>query len=228
MHRARRVALVAVLAVVGVAGLTGCRSQPTVAAYVGDTRITNRQVDRLAADAEQHARDEQSADVPLVTPSRDAIVTVLVMREIASRLAAEHARTPADVDRAAIARRDRVSAGSRYAALHAEMYGYLIALQQGRQAAQPTEADLRDMYARAVSAGLAEPGRYDDFAASIVGVDGLGEALAERNELADAARRYRVVVNPRYAPLEYPVFGGSNQQGVFVGVLVVPLGAAQS
>ena len=51
MLLARRVVLVAVSAVLGGMALTGCRSEPTVAAYLDQKKITEADVDALIKDA---------------------------------------------------------------------------------------------------------------------------------------------------------------------------------
>src|SRR5690242_8237679 len=101
MQRARRFASMAVVTSLALAGLTACRSGPAVAAYVGDTRITEDRVEQIWADA----RAVVAASPPVVDPATGAerkatlpitradVVEVLVGRELLDRVAAEQNMT---------------------------------------------------------------------------------------------------------------------------------------
>jgi hypothetical protein len=55
MERVRRLATVALTAAVAVAGLAGCRSAPSVAAYVGQNQISEDRVSAVYEEARDNA-----------------------------------------------------------------------------------------------------------------------------------------------------------------------------
>ena len=68
MQRARRFASIAVVASLAVAGLSACRSEPSVAAYVGDSgRITEARVQEVWDDARKALTEATAAQ-----PAADA------------------------------------------------------------------------------------------------------------------------------------------------------------
>ena len=68
MQRLRRLVPLAMVAVLGVAGLTGCRSNPTVAAYIGGQQVGQKSVNSMV--------DELSKAVDaLPAESRSSILT---------------------------------------------------------------------------------------------------------------------------------------------------------
>jgi hypothetical protein len=70
--------------------------------------------------------------------------------------------------------------------------------------ADPTEADQREVFTSLADQGQL-PGRtFDDIRPSLTR-ELLGRHLGLRNALLDAMHRYHVVVNPRYAPVAFPV-----------------------
>src|SRR5262245_45285808 len=86
MQRARRAALCALLALLGGFALAGCRTEPSVAAYVGDARYSLAEVDRIVATAE-------SGKDAAVTADRQWVVRLIVTRDLARQLAAERGLT---------------------------------------------------------------------------------------------------------------------------------------
>lgn len=82
MQRARRAAVFAALALAGALALTGCRAEPGVALYVGDTRYTQQQVDGLA---------EQLATIPGIgtADSRKQVIQWVVARDVGKRIVAD-------------------------------------------------------------------------------------------------------------------------------------------
>lgn len=246
MHRARRVALIAVFAIVGGVALTGCRSQPGVAAYVGDVKIMEREVASLATDARDRAAEANEANGsagatagqqsepaagPVGTPARDDIAATLVMREVARQVASRHGLNAIPIDRARMANAAGVAESSEYAKVLAETTGYLQALRQAytdevnsgrREPVAPTEEQIRRAYDRAVAARAVPPGQLAGFAQQLLQVDAFQLTVGVAADLATAARQARVAVNPRYRPLEYKLLTLSTGAGQFVA-LAVPL-----
>src|SRR5690242_15564510 len=84
MQRARRLALVAVLALLGALALTGCRSEPSVAAYVGDQKIMVKDIDGVIDDLSGHQLQVNPAQFGDV---RQIILADLVFAEFGKRYA---------------------------------------------------------------------------------------------------------------------------------------------
>ena len=81
-----------------VLGLGGCAgAEPGVVAYVGDTRISQRQLDRAVAGVAETVEQGQQ-----VNPQ--AVVNVLIIGEIAGQLARERSIAITDTDRDALIR----------------------------------------------------------------------------------------------------------------------------
>src|SRR5262245_6028719 len=57
MHRARRLVFAALLAVMAGLVLTGCRTQPGIASYVGDSRLTDNEVERAVTTIETDVKN---------------------------------------------------------------------------------------------------------------------------------------------------------------------------
>jgi transcription-repair coupling factor (superfamily II helicase) len=89
MYRARRLATVALAASLAAAGLAGCRSAPSVAAYVGQNRISEDRVSAVYDDARDNAvtpaGDQQAASAIRRQDVVDTLVGLDVMRDIAQR-----------------------------------------------------------------------------------------------------------------------------------------------
>src|SRR5688572_7651854 len=108
MQRARRLASVAVVASLAVAGLSACRSEPSVAAYVGAGKVTETRVQEVWDEARE-AVTADAATRPQPSPSASAepdampitrsdvvrtLVAVEVLAEVAKR---ENVTLPADL-----------------------------------------------------------------------------------------------------------------------------------
>ena len=81
MQRARRLASMVVVASLTVAGLSACRTEPSVAAYVGDSgRVTEKRVQQVWDDAQTALTDAGApGGVPI---SRGDIVKTLVSADV--------------------------------------------------------------------------------------------------------------------------------------------------
>ncbi len=222
----RHLVLVAVLGL-GVALLTsGCQTQPGTAAYVGNTRFTDDQIDAMAASVE--------ADVVTAQPDakgqlqygtlRQTLVRLAVFNELAKRYAEENALTVPARDYAAAAQQIGLPASDPYTRLTTDAQAYQTALTASVAPARPTESDLHAAYDKIVAAGL-EVGSFDEVKAQIAAVPSLGPGLSLRADLIEASQRYGVGVSPRYLPLEMPLASVSTGSGQTVAIVTLPLGS---
>ena len=225
----RRVLAAAAAAALVVTVLTGCRSDPRVAAYVNGKTITETQVDSMVDEAAKAARDAgQAADgngaAGVHLPTRAEAVSVLATQEIARQTLADRSLTKAQIDAGQVAQQFGVPAGTSYANALTDVVASIIVLESEAGNAQPTDAELRDVYDRAVAGGLAAPGTFDQIKPQLLQVQGLPQDIAARNELAKGVAHGGVNVNPRYTPLEFPVETLSTQDGRSFVAVALPLG----
>ncbi|MFI7075989.1 hypothetical protein ACIBO1_01685 [Micromonospora sp. NPDC049903] len=220
--RARRLVAVASVAV-GLVALSGCRSEPGVAAYVGDHRITEDAVTEVIDDA--RAKNPEPAEpVPgqqqVRLPGRGEVVSTLVLGQVCERIsAAEGYRPQGQAEAAQVAQQLGISPEATYARQVAELYTCLSGIPVGSPVA-PTEQELADLVAAGKRAGAVPADVTVEQAAPQLDGEQLRQALATRDALAGAVETYDVTVNPRYRPLEFPVLSFAGQ-AVAVGV---PLG----
>jgi hypothetical protein len=208
MQRARRTALVAVLAVLGVVALTGCRTQPTVAAYVGDTRITEAQVNEVVDEV------KPQVDKGSLGRARQEVVSWLVMGRVADQLVRDRGYPVAQPDYDALAQAARLPAKTKLSRVYGDLFVRMDALSNKLPPAQPTPADLRAIYEAQRAAGSIPPDMTYEQAVSQIDPDQIARLVGLRNELRDQAVRMHVSVNPKYRPLTLPL-----------GALAVPLGS---
>ncbi len=226
----RRALVAAAAAALVVTVLTGCRSDPRVAAYVNGKTITEAQVDSMVADArtaaQRNAAQAQTAGGTAEhVPSRAEAVSVLTTQEIARQTLADKNLTKAQVDPGQVAQQFGVPVGSSYAGALTDIVAGIIALANAvGNNAQPSDAELRDVYDRAVAKGLAAPGTFEQVKPQLLQVNGLPQDISVRNELATSAAHTGVTVNPRYAPLEFPVVTLSTPDGRSFVAVALPLG----
>ncbi|MBX7269125.1 hypothetical protein KIF24_25945 [Micromonospora sp. Llam7] len=229
--RARRLVAVASLAV-GLVALTGCRSEPGVAAYVGDHRITDDAVTEVIDDARAKNPSPTEADATVPgqepqlpgqepqLPGRSQVVSTMVLGEVCERIsAAEGYRPQSQVEPAQVAQGIGLSPDTGYVRQVAELYTCLSGIPAGSPVA-PTEQELIDLVAAGKRAGAVPPEVTVEQAASQLDGDQLRQALATRNSLSGAVEAYDVTVSPRYRPLVFPVLSFTGE-AIAVGV---PLG----
>ncbi|GAA3772396.1 hypothetical protein GCM10022225_69720 [Plantactinospora mayteni] len=228
MQRARRLASIAVIAVLGTTVLSACRSDSSVAVYLGDKKITEDEVTSVLDDVRSkvppggHEPGATPApDAPEVkAPARAQVVGTLVMREVCLKLAADKGFTPSEqAPIEQVAQATGLPADSRYVRLFSE----LDACRAGIPVAQPvapTQEELMDVVARGRVAGVIPEEAKDAEAGQQLDGDVLRRALAMRNTLVEALENSDLTVNPRYRPLEYPVLTFSDGSPA----LVIPIG----
>jgi hypothetical protein len=229
MQRARRLALLAVLALTGTLALTGCRSQPGTAIYIGSATYSQKYVDGLS---------DQLQKLPGFTrgDGRKNVTQWLVVRDLGKRMVADN-RWPApqiDEQGATTQIQDALQAGGQGAArgsvdsvrpliqLYAQYEAYRGAVQQHVTLVEATDADYADLYQRAKSAGLVDPGMDATTYRQSLGPqnDQLFRAnLGLRKLFSDAVKKADVSINPKYAPAELPLLHDQQNHAL----VVVPL-----
>ncbi|GIF12414.1 hypothetical protein FHX34_10449 [Actinoplanes teichomyceticus] len=225
-----------VVASLALAGLSACRSEPAVAAYVGDTRITEKRVQDIWDDARAAFTRNPAASAPATDPETGAlnapasgtdpaalpitradIVNVLVSRELLNRVAARHNVTvPADLAYDQIAGKLRLPENAEYVRLYTQYIALLSVVEQSVQRPAPlTDDDLRDIYQRFGANGALDAGTtFESFRSTLPeqAVQQLQAAVTVRTEVREIAEPLDVTINPRYQPLEIGLYGIQNSQ----------------
>ncbi|MFI6231682.1 hypothetical protein ACIBCR_30730 [Micromonospora echinospora] len=234
--RARRLVAVASVAV-GLVALSGCRSEPGVAAYVGDQRITEEAVtrilDELRDDAATSTPEQpvpgQPAGQPGAPgeqrlPGRGEVVSTLVLGEVCQRLSADKGYRPqTQVPVEQVSQQLGYPTDTTYPQRVAELYTCLSGVPSGQPVA-PSEQEMADLVKAGKAAGAIPEEVTVEQAATQLDGEQLRTALATRNALAEAVEGYDVTVNPRYRPLAFPVLSFAGN----VAAVSVPLGEAGS
>jgi hypothetical protein len=246
MFHARRVVSIAVVAALGLTGLSGCRSDPSVAAYVDGETISHDQVEAMYDDAEaklvravEDFRANQPVDPsasPTASPepiqmpiTRKDIVTMLVGRQLMAGLAEAKGVQPAEVAAEQVEQNVQLPRNSAYVQQYAEFQGYFQALVEDLPPAELTEEDLREVHRRIQrSGGLPDlQGTYEEFVAKLDAQsrDTLARAIAVRDLFYEQVEKVDATVNPRYAPAELPLVQARGADGRPVGLVVLSLSA---
>jgi parvulin-like peptidyl-prolyl isomerase len=231
MQRARRLVSVAVLASVAVAGLSACRSEPSVAAYVGDTKVTEARVEAVFDEASKQAAagGEQAGQPPAPVITRTDVVRALLGAAVLERVAREKKVTlPADISIGEYAQSLRLPETAEYVRLFAQVDTYVRLLREGvKNAPEPSDDDLREVFEVLVAnAQVNASGTFEEFKSSLPPQNKqLVQTAAEvRNQIAEVAEPMDIKVNPRYQPAGIPVLQFQTAEGQVQPLLTVPLG----
>ncbi|MEV0605099.1 SurA N-terminal domain-containing protein [Polymorphospora rubra] len=243
MQRARRLVSIAVIAALGLGGLTACRSQPGVAAYVGDRHITEERVERLYNDAleqltaaieQQRAAQPEQSEGPEPTEvtlpiTRQDIVVTLVGADLLGGLVREKGLTATPVAVEQVVQQLRLPPTTEFAQLFAEYEGYVQALVGASQPVEPSEADLRDVYDRlAKGGGFRDPApSFEEFVATLGTQDRqtLSQSIGLRDEVFTQVQKVDATVNPRYAPAQLALVTFQGPDGQPQPLVVLPFEA---
>jgi hypothetical protein len=213
-----RLGFVAAVALVGTLALAGCQHDPDRALQIGDVTMNNADVEATADRfATQVANSPRTIEDP-VGVVRRSVVQLTVFNELARRYAREKGITLPQPDYAASAQALGTAADDPYARLNAETSTYLSALRQQATPQTPTEADMQDVYGRYVELAGADAAPYDQIKQALLELPEYAQALGLRAELQAALGRYGLTVNPRYTPLDFPLFAVSQGQLVLVNM----------
>jgi hypothetical protein len=218
--RARRLCAAVALAAAGVLVLGACaKSNPNVAAYVGDTAYTKADVDRAfdSVPEEQTRQDGQGI--------REFIVSMMVVSEVAERHAKATGKTIEEIDENEVAQGTGLAVNDPIVKLQARYQAALQFLQTEAKAAEPDDALRRELFNQLTAKGVVSPDTSFDDVRSAIDSDGLRHLVGVRNLLAELAERYDVRVNPAYGPLQLqaggvPIANGQAQVDVAIPVSV--------
>jgi hypothetical protein len=193
--------------------LTGCQADPGVAAYVGTEKITEADVDRLVDDAAAKAAGQQG----LSAPSRGDVVITYVLGKVCAERQAREGFTGQTVSRDQIQQIDSVSKDSAYAELRSGTYTCLSGLPNPGDA-QPTEADLQDIYDRAQAKGLVQV-PLDQIRDQLTTDASVRQAIGVKRMLTELVKNADVRVNPRYRPMEFRVSDLGSGEALVIAVV---------
>ncbi|WP_157641277.1 hypothetical protein [Longispora albida] len=213
----RRALAATALAAVAALALTGCRSEPIAAAYVGDTRIENSQVQKVVDEVSKPG----VAKPGQVGQSKQGIASFIVVGELALRLCAEQKLTVQPVTAAEFAAQRRSNEVLEFDRLQEKYAPCLAALEESVAPAVPSEADVKEMTALVNGQGF----RINN-AERITGDQEFRKKLGLRNTLREAMTKYNVTINPLYAPASYVVMSDEGPNGAAVKLIVLQLAGA--
>jgi hypothetical protein len=202
--------------------LTGCQSQPSVAAYVGNTRITVDQVNKIVDDYDATSRANQGGGLADTSfgNAREAVLSDLVLTEAVKHYIDDQKLNAPPVDVEAAAQALGQPASSLYVNLFAETQAYFNMIASTSKAAQPTDADLREIYDRIPHGDVS----YDSAKPQIAAIAHLAEAIGARNDIEKMFSRYHVVMNPQYRGTTFHVYSPQLSDGSTIPLVVAPLG----
>jgi hypothetical protein len=193
--------------------LTGCQADPGVAAYVGSERLTEAEVDRYVEDAAAKSAGQQG----LSAPSRsDVVITYVLGKVCGERQAREHF-TGQPVSRDQIQQIDSVPKDSTYAELRSNTYTCLSGMPNAG-GADPTDADLQDIYDRALAKGLVQV-PLSEIRSQLAADAGVRQAIGVKRMLTDLVKDADVRVNPRYRPMEFRVSDLGSGEALVIAVV---------
>jgi hypothetical protein len=224
MHLARRLASVAVVAALGLGGLTACRTEPGIAAYVGDQQITEDTVTTWVDGANPVPQPEASAQPgPSVAPdappavTRQEAVDLAVSLDLGRQIVAEkNLATQAQITAEQVAGELGVEPTSEYAKMYAEWINVAQAILGSVSPSAPTDEQIMTVYRQLVAAGAIEPNLpLADVKQAFGNGEFVSTASALADQLAEKADADGASINPRYLPLAAPLFVTANGQPVF-------------
>jgi hypothetical protein len=217
MQRARRFASTAVVAALAVAGLSACRSEPSVAAYLGDQRITVARVDamyedaRTKLDAAVEQVRQQQAGQPDAKPVPDAVnlpitkqdvLSMIVGVDVLKRYAEKTGTKPQPIRTEDLVQEIPLPPDTEFIRTAVEYRGYLNGLAVAAKPATVTEADLRDVFGRLDRAGAfgQQDVTFEQWQPSLTDQQQqvLQQFIGLRNALTAEVGSFEARVNPRF------------------------------
>jgi hypothetical protein len=185
----RRFTTAVVLGALVAVSLASCRSAPNVAAYVGSTRFTEAEVDKLVKGAGTGV-------------TRELVVETLVLDQTCKNFATEKGFKPNTANGEQAARQEPITQDSAFAKVRKSMWSCIYGAPQAT--GEPSEEDLRYAYQSLTDLGLLKPGTtFEQISPQLAQDQQMAGSLAFRRVWLDAAARQHISVNPRYRALTY-------------------------
>ncbi|GIH12116.1 hypothetical protein [Rugosimonospora africana] len=227
----RRLIAAAATGVLALAALTGCRFETGAdAAYVGDTRFSNHQIDTLVAQLKKDGAKIQDSDQAQV---RRQIVANEVFIEVAKRFSKEkgYPAPTENIDTLAQSAAQGIGLpiNDAYVQLVATAEAYRELLTEKASEGTVTDADYRDAFNLLVSQQAAGPSDFAEVKQALQSqfASDLAKAVTVRNELTDAMKRYNVSLNPRYQPAGITLATVPTQSGDNLPVAQLTIGGSK-
>ncbi|GHJ46002.1 hypothetical protein Cs7R123_33440 [Catellatospora sp. TT07R-123] len=200
--------------------LAACRSNPDIAAYVGDQKLTEQQVTELLNDYAKAQGAQPGADPNAAGPSREAVVQLFVSDQLCQRITKQQGDTTPPAS---------PPAGTpELLAIYQRVQTCKESLKA--EPVKPTEADLREVYDNGVAVKAIDPSdpnqSFDLLKAKLADGDYVSQALGKRKVLDDAAKAADVSVNPRYRSVYFPVLEFSQNLPALTAILGQPASTA--
>jgi hypothetical protein len=212
--RVRRLAVVVTLALAAGSALTGCRSEPDVAVYYGDQKVSVARVDAIVKGVNDEAdrrltewgraRAENPNTLPpaFVHTNGAEVVSLIVLADLGRRVIRQQGLGTRVVPADTIAETFGMPATDTYVTLWVDYLSGLQSVAAAEQARPLTEEEADRLY----DAGAADPDAdYDDAIHQLRSTINLAPLLDAQRRLAGAMGAARVSVNPRYGPVVLPV-----------------------
>ncbi|MBT8227963.1 MAG: hypothetical protein HKP61_22810 [Dactylosporangium sp.] len=211
----RRTLCLVLAALTGALVLSGCRSDPTVAAYVGSEQYTLRDVNEMLKGVEDTLDTLSEAQRGTISYAtiRQLALRALVLGDLAERIAADRGIPVPAADRGAVLQgfafpadsdAARVLLQTRFAEEITRTDAALRALAQAAPAVEPTEADQREAYTNLTAGGQPIAETFEAVRPYLTRQT-IGQGIGLKQWLQESVDHYHVVVNPKYAPLEWNV-----------------------
>jgi hypothetical protein len=211
--------------------LTACRSSPAVAAYVGNTAITEQRVTEVQNSTVVPVNDKGGESQPI---DRKAVVETLVLLQACEDHRAKNPFEPREItpeqvagtlpaqqmapsDPAQGAEWEKNIVGTEYVALRGKVLSCVFGIPVSP--ATPTDAELRDIYDKALAAGAVGPGiTFEQIAPQISQDQQVTTQLAVKRELDKILDENDVTVNPRYGELPFALLSFQNGPALAVSM----------
>jgi hypothetical protein len=181
--------------------LTACRSSPTVAAYVGDAKITEEQVTSLIDGFGKSQTDQVIAgQLGLQTATGELNRAIIVDYLVGDKLC-ESARQKLNFP---VQQLDIPGDASELGRILVRAESCERAVPAG-EPVKPTEAEARQVFDRGVSDGVWQADAASEVIPSLLTSQDLSSALSRKKVLSDAVAGTNVTVNPRYGTADVPL-----------------------
>jgi hypothetical protein len=226
-----RAVFFAASAVLGAFTLTACQNDPSVAAYIAGTTITEAQVDQLlnasphVAPVPQQQQDGSTGTPPALPPlTRSQVVTTLVLDKLCKGAQAAGNFADGSITPEQAGANAQVAPSSPYAIQDAKTLSCLSGYLGSVRPVKPSEAQAREIYDRAKAGSPDGIAAYNDIKDQILADQDFAQALGAKESLEKLAGADDVTINPRYRPLQYPVSSFTASSGARVALVVATLG----